>query len=140
MMNRTRRPTLPRGPWSSRGFASLTLLLVPLLVGAVSRAAEEQRQRAAVKSESFDKDPGWEGHNNRIIPDHLPTVTQDFGFVETNLAGKAAGEMGGVVTRAAEPAFYADRIGPVTLDQPLSASGTFAISQTTPGGGIFFGF
>jgi hypothetical protein len=122
------------------GFLSLTLLPVALLGGAVGRAAEEQSKQAALKSESFDNDPGWEGHNNHVVPDHLPTITQDFGYSETKFAGKAAGELGGVVTRASEPAFYADRIGPVTLDDKLSASGTFAVTQTAPGGGIFFGF
>ena len=67
-------------------------------------------------------------------------MTQDFGYSKTNFAGKAAGEMGGQITRASEPAFYADKIGPVTLDDKLSASGTFALTKTTAGGGIFFGF
>src|SRR5262249_28654591 len=46
----------------------------------------------------------------------------------------------GLVTRASEPAFYADKIGPRTLDDRLSASGTFAITKTTGGAGVFFGF
>src|SRR5207237_6771973 len=58
----------------------------------------------------------------------------------TNFGGKAAGELGGQVTRAAEPAYYADKIGPVTLDDKLSASGTFAVTKTSGGGGVFFGF
>ena len=32
-----------------------------------------------LKSESFDKDPGWEAHNNRIVPKEYPTIVQDFG-------------------------------------------------------------
>src|SRR5581483_4207298 len=69
-----------------------------------------------------------------------PTVVQDFGYSKTHFAGQAAGELGGRVTRASAPAYYADKIGPVTLDQPLSAAGTFALTKTTPGAGIFFGF
>src|SRR5205085_12377539 len=68
------------------------------------------------------------------------TVTQDFGYSKTNFAGKAAGELGGQITRASEPASYGDKIGPVTLDEKLSASGTFALTKTTAGGGVFFGF
>jgi hypothetical protein len=93
-----------------------------------------------MKTESFDRDPGWEAHNNRIVPRNAPTVVQDFGFSSTNHAGKTAGELGGQVTRAAEPAYYADKIGPKTLDDKLSASGSFAFTKTTPGGGVFFGF
>jgi hypothetical protein len=114
-------------------------LLVTLAVGASGGLAEDQ-SKPTVKTESFDRDPGWEGHNNHVVPENVPTVTQDFGYSKTNFAGKAAGELGGQVTRASEPAFYADKIGPVTLDQKLSASGTFALTKTTAGGGVFFGF
>src|SRR5262245_61585268 len=105
---------------------------------AAPGAADEPR--TVLKSESFDHDPGWEAHNNRIVPKEFPTVVQDFGYSSTKFAGKAAGEMGGTVTRASEPAFHADRIGPRTLDDRLSASGSFAVTKTTPGGGVFFGF
>src|SRR6185436_32002 len=43
-------------------------------------------------------------------------------------------------TRASEPAYYAAKIGPVTLADRLTASGSFAITKTDGGGGIFFGF
>jgi hypothetical protein len=95
---------------------------------------------SAIKSESFDTNPGWEGHNNHIVPDRSPTVTQDFGYSVTNFSGKVTGELGGRITRASEPAFYADKIGPVTLDDKLSASGTFAFTKTGANSGIFFGF
>jgi len=93
-----------------------------------------------VKVEHFDRDPGWEGINNRVAPQRFPTVVQDFGYSSTNVAGIAAGELGGRVTRAAEPAFYADRIGPLSLDDPLHAAGTFALTKTAAGSGVFFGF
>jgi hypothetical protein len=94
-----------------------------------------------MKSESFDRDPGWEAHNNRIVPLDVPTIVQDFGYSPaTNVAGKAAGEMGGRVTRAAEPAYCADKIGARSLDDKLSASGTFALTKTAGSAGLFFGF
>jgi hypothetical protein len=95
---------------------------------------------AGTRTQSFDRDPDWESHDNHIVPKAYPTVTQDFGYSNTNHAGKSQGEMGGMVTRASEPAFYADKIAPATLDEKLSASGSFALTQTTSGGGIFFGF
>jgi hypothetical protein len=94
----------------------------------------------AQRVQSFDADPGWEGVNNRVVPAEYPTVVQDFGYRRTNHAGAEVGEMGGMVTRAARAAYYGDSIGPVTLDQKLSASGTFAFTKTSPGAGVFVGF
>lgn len=122
---------------------NLTRRLPVLLVTAVAAATigyAADPPKRTLKSESFDRDPGWEAQNNRIVPATYPTIVQDFGYGPTKFAGKAAGEMGGSVTRASEPAFYADKIGPRTLDDKLSASGSFAITKTTPGGGVFFGF
>lgn len=94
----------------------------------------------ALKSEAFDREPSWEAKNNRIVPKEYPTVVQDFGYSHTNFAGKAAGEMGGLVTRAPEPAFYGVKISPKTLNDKFSASGTMALTKSTGGGGLFFGF
>jgi len=54
-------------------------------------------------------DPGWEGRNNRVIPKEYLTVVQAFGYSQTHFAGAAAGEMGGQVWRASEPAYYGDK-------------------------------
>lgn len=102
---------------------------------------DDYGERAATtKSESFDRDPAWIAQNNHIVPEKFPTIEQNFGYSQTGFAGRSVGEMGGQVTRASEPAYYADRIKPQTLDDKLSASGTFALTKTTPGGGVFFGF
>src|SRR5690349_13129100 len=92
----------------------------------VLRVASAEPQ---LKTETFDRDPDWEGFNNRITPKELKGVVQDFGYSETTRASKARGEIGGQITRAAEPAYYADKIGSKTLDDKLSASGTFAITK-----------
>lgn len=114
------------------------MLFALVLCGLV--AAGRNTQSTALRSQQFDADPGWESHNNRIVPKDRPTVVQDFGFSHTNFAGQAEGELGGHVSRASEPAFYADKIGPLSLDDHLSASGSFAFTKTTAGGGVFFGF
>jgi hypothetical protein len=117
-----------------RTFSPLILLAIAAVVTADDPPA------AGLKTERFDRDPGWEGHNNRIVPAKPRTVTQDFGYSPTKLAGKAKGEAGGTVTRAAKPAYYGRKFGPKTLDQNLSASGSFAFTKTTSGSGLFFGF
>jgi hypothetical protein len=80
-------------------------------------AVAEERQ------ERFDKDPGWDGHNNRAVSEKR-TVRQDFGYSRTNHAGGKVGEVGGFITPAAETAYYARKIEPTSFDHALSASGT----------------
>ncbi len=86
--------------------------------------AEERIQR-------FDSDPGWEGTNHR--PRTPPRkVRQDFGYSATKHAGGQVGELGGFITPAGEPAYYARPIAEKTFADPLTASGRLAA-----GGGPF---
>jgi hypothetical protein len=108
--------------------AFLRVLLFTLLVVApdVARAADPTPTRQ--KTETFDKDPNWDGFQNRI---KLPPVRkqQDFGWSKTNHAGKSAGEIGGTVWRCITPAYYAKKIGPFDLDGTFSAAGTMAMKR-----------
>ena len=96
--------------------------------------------------ESFDTDPGWDGHNNRLTALNQTIVRQRFGWRPSNLAGGEAGEIGGVVWRSARQASYSMPIGPLTLDDPLEFSGKFSLSQVTAvnqwhtGSVIYIGF
>ncbi|OAI54251.1 hypothetical protein AYO47_00635 [Planctomyces sp. SCGC AG-212-M04] len=108
-------------------------MLLSLLAVASTAAA----QSSAV--EHFNRDPGWEGRFNRTELTNLPEVVQDFGYSQSNHAG-TAGEMGGRIQRTARPAYYAAELAPVSLNDRLSASGTFAITDCQPGAGVYFGF
>src|SRR4051794_32501040 len=101
--------------WRNGLLSSVAVLILLTSLRDSSAAAAESP--TAMKSESFDKDPGWEGHNNHVVPTKALIVKQDFGYSDTNLAGKAKGEMGGVVQRSTTPASYAARISTVTLDE-----------------------
>jgi hypothetical protein len=94
----------------------------------------------ATKTETFDRDPGWEGVNNRSARNREPqTITQDFGYSATRNAGGAkAGEIGGTISQAGEVAYYAMPIDTRTFKDKLTVSGTFA----APDGGfhVLFGF
>lgn len=79
---------------------------------------------AEERTERFDKDPGWDGHNNRATTPEKRTVRQDFGYSRTANAGGKPGEVGGFITPAAETAYYARKIEPKTFADPLAASGT----------------
>lgn len=86
-----------------------------LTIGTVAVADE--------RTERFDKDPGWDGHNNRAITPAKRTIRQDFGYSGTANTGGALGEIGGFITPAAEPAYYARKLPPLTFRDRLTASG-----------------
>ena len=110
--------------------------LVVLIVGlglTVSTAAQAQ------KTERFDRDPQWDGHNNRMkARREAYNVRQDFGFSRTAHAGGKPGELGGIVTPAAEPAYYAMATPNKTFDGALTASGTLYVPKG--GGNTLVGF
>jgi hypothetical protein len=92
-------------------------LLLAFANGAGSAWAEE-------RTETFDRDPGWDGRNHRsAVP---RKIRQDFGYSATAHAGGKAGEIGGFITPAAEPAYYAKKLPRLTFKDRLSASGTLA--------------
>ena len=79
------------------------------------------------KSESFDRDPGWQGVNNRSLREREPvSVRQDFGWTATRHAGGEPGEIGGRIQPDGLAAYYAKAIEPLTFADPLEARGTFS--------------
>src|SRR6185503_17232252 len=86
-------------------------------------AASTHGQALVLKTETFDTNPNWDGRNNRATDPGPRQIVQNFGFSSTANAGGPAGEIGGFITPAGEPAFYAKVIAPVTFNDPLSASG-----------------
>ena len=79
------------------------------------------------KVERFTVDPGWDGHNNRI--NNPRQIVQNFGFSSgTNNAGGSTGEVGGSITPAGEPAYYAKSITAKTFNDSLTASGKLKVT------------
>ncbi len=125
-----------------RSFLATSSAAVTLAAWLTAPAiAQEAVGSALVRSESFDRDPGWEGHNNRLLPKIIPTITQDFGYSrDTQFAGMHKGEIGGKVVRSATPCYYAAHVAGKSLDHKLSASGTFALKGAAGSSGVFFGW
>jgi hypothetical protein len=99
------------------------------------------------KTETFARDPKWEGRNNRATyPTRIVRPRFDFGFSNTNFAGGAApGELGGQVFRGdcrfpEKMACYGDRVGPLTLAKPLRAKGRIAVRRGVSDSTALFGF
>jgi hypothetical protein len=91
------------------------------------------------------KDPDWDAKGNRhkFIESDFH-AKQDFGYSRSNFAGKALGEIGGTFWRT-EPidplhAYYADDIGELTLDDPISFSGQIAFTAGGTDAGMMFGY
>src|SRR5687768_7224300 len=89
-------------------------LIASIALSNVAIGGVREQLRTILKHESFDRDPGWEGLNNRAVKPK--SIQQDFGYGE--------GKIGGAITIAAEPAYYAKKIEPKTLNDVLTASGT----------------
>lgn len=109
-------------------------LFLVFIVGSTAGA------QTVTKRESFDGDPRWEAFRNRVPVTEVKSVTQDFGYSPTNFAGAGKGEIGGVITRASQPAFYGLKIPKKTLDDKLSASGSFAVTDCHGGAAVAFGW
>ena len=111
------------------GFLPLCLMGV-FFPGAHVVVAEERAD--------FGADPQWEGYRNRLLPDPLPITRQDFGWVRPDPAGN--GKVGGWIQRSVKPASYAKAIPACNLNQRLSASGKFHVTEDDGGSGAMFGW
>ena len=99
------------------------------------------------KRQSFDADPNWEGlGNRRTYPSRNVRCHFDYGFSPTNFAGgKARGEIGGVMFRGdcrypERMSCYGDKLGPLTLDKPIKASGKMVMKRGVTDSTTLFGF
>jgi len=92
------------------------------------------------QAEDFSKDPGWVGAGNRVTYEDLEQGgAQDFGYQPTQLAGGAPGEIGGLMWRSPY-AYYADRVGPVSLHDRLEARGRVVLAVGAPDSGMMLGW
>ncbi len=96
---------------TARAATVLLCLLLPAAAAPLERTV------------TFDRDPGWEGRNNRSQAFPPRQVVQNFGYSPTAHAGGQPGELGGTITPDGQAAFYALPLRPRTLEDPLSASG-----------------
>jgi hypothetical protein len=94
-------------------------------------------------AENFDQDPQWEANGNQVeYEDRVRRPFNDFGWSATThkSGGKAPGEVGGLLWRDDKGTWYADKVGPFTLDDELFASGKLAFTHAGSDGGASFGY
>jgi hypothetical protein len=91
------------------------------------------------------QDPHWEGRNNESrYPEPNFQAMHSYGWSQTNWAGAKIGEVGGLFwrTEAQDPLFsyYGDDVGALTLDDPISFSGSICFTEGMTDAGAFFGY
>ena len=124
----------------------MTIRIVYILIlGIVLLAERTPQSRAADASltqrhQDFSTDPGWEGVGNLADLDQGKTTRQKFGWSPTSHASTTPGEIGGLITRSLEPAWYAKKIDPLTFNDRFSASGTISLIDDEGATGILVGF
>ncbi len=105
------------------------LVLIAILICASHSAWTGADSPLILKKASFDNDTGWTGFQNHLVATFPPRLLQDFGYRTSNLAGKAPGEIGGYIQSSVRPAHYAKKLGPLSMDTPLSFSGGFVLME-----------
>ena len=126
--------TMLRSVFNGFFFSSLVLSAV-----RTGNAAENE-PHTFLKSEAFDRDPGWDNSVNRVEASDPPTVTQDFGWSPRRI--------GGTVWKSTTPAWYGMPLKrTLSFKDAFSASGRIAgftvikniKSMTQPKHAVFIG-
>jgi hypothetical protein len=93
----------------------------------------------------LSQDPRWEGRDNESRSTE-PSFhgMQSYGWSQTNWAGEGPGEIGGLFWRT-EPqdplcSCYGDDVGVLTLEDPISFSGTICFVDGMTDAAAFFGY
>src|SRR5262249_7314031 len=93
------------------------------------------------RAPDFSQDPKWDASGNRATyPAEDVGGAHDFGFSPTDPAGGKAGEVVGAFWRAGKYAYYADKVGTLSLDDRLEASGKVVLQSGAPDSDMFLGW
>ena len=94
------------------------------------------------KTEDFTSDPGWIGSGNRTTFEDRERggATRLWLQREDELRRRLRGEIGGTLWRSGKYAYYADRVGPLTLDDRLEAHGKVILKVGAPDSDMFIGW
>ena len=100
-----------------------------------------------VNGEQIDlsQDPHWDGLNNQVTFSQTDFHSRhNYGYAQTNWAGQSPGEIGGRFygTEVLDPlhGFYADDIGMLTLEDPISFSGWINFVEGAVDGRMLIGY
>lgn len=90
---------------------------------------------------AFDTDPDWIGSGNKDeYRQQIVRPFHDFGFSVTDHTGGPPGEIGGIMFRDESPAYFADHVQPLTLNNELRASGVVTLRSAGADSGVLLGW
>lgn len=93
----------------------------------------------------LSQDPRWEGRNHQVrYTEPNFHAMNDYGWSQTNWAGEEPGEIGGLMWRTEPPdplfSYYGDDVGQLTLDDPISFSGSIYFADGMSDAAAYFGY
>lgn len=90
---------------------------------------------------TFDTDPQWEGTGNRAeFTERVVRPHHDYGYIAPTDSDTHAGSIGGTIWRDEQPSYYADRVGPLSLEDELYAEGTIRFDASGPDSAVYLGW
>jgi hypothetical protein len=116
-------------------------------IARFGRRVEVYLGELTVNGQKIDlsQDPHWEGRNNesRYTEPNFHGM-HSYGWSQMNWAGERPGEIGGLFWRTEPPdplcSYYGDDVGELTLDDPISFSGTICFTDGMTDAAAFFGY
>lgn len=84
---------------------------------------------------------GWAGKGNQAeFEEPVVRPYHRFGYFPANEATGAKANIGGIIWRDEMPAYYADKVGPFTLEDELFASGKLSFNAAGTDSGVYLGW
>jgi len=92
-------------------------------------------------NERVDLRSGWVGKGNQAeFEEPVVRPCQHFGYLPGDAANGTKPKLGGIIWRDESPAYYADKVGPFTLDDEFSASGKLSLNGAGTDSGVYLGW
>ncbi len=89
----------------------------------------------------LESDPSWESVGARAkFAEQIVRPFHDFGYSTTTHINAQPGEAGGVIWRDEQPSYFADKVGKLTLDQSLQASGKVSFLSSAADSAVYLGW
>lgn len=96
------------------------------------------------QSWSFARDPGWRDEGNRAeFVERVVRPFHQFGWPTPGAVATGASDpdtIGGIIWRDERPAYFGARVTEISLDDPLTASGTIRFLRAGADSGVYLGF
>jgi hypothetical protein len=95
----------------------------------------------SLQGKPLAQDARWDGKGNHAeYQERVLRPLHDFGYFAPDSTNGQPGRLGGVIWRDERPAYYADKVGRLTLDDELFASGKLRFTNAGSDSGVYLGW